>query len=359
MADVDGALTSCLHEYLQRISFPLPDDGSLPASTLKTLWQVHTQHALNISFENLSFVHHKLKAKERPIDVDALHNRIVRGGRGGMCQEMNSLLFHNLKLLGFDCYQGLASVVVQGSLRPAKTPFEGLVTSKNLGATIDVVGSHQIIFTCVNGAWYLCDVGFGGMGILEPLLLRAYDEPQEDSSSHNSSPDVQQQQQDWELLPGAAAAATAGCPGESHQSGSRFRLRRGVIGSAELLPADQAAGHPEALSHVGWYLQCCVKGNWEDVYYFNRGVVTHTVIAACAEASFRSHPLFTKHMVVTRPLPDGRMSLTDFVLKVRRQGRPSEQRQLSGEEERDGVLAEVFSINMAASGGDSGGAGQS
>lgn len=62
MAEADSARITYLCEYLQRISFPLPEDGSLPAPTLKTLWQVHTQHALSIPWENLSFVHHKLKA---------------------------------------------------------------------------------------------------------------------------------------------------------------------------------------------------------------------------------------------------------------------------------------------------------
>lgn len=74
----------------------------------------------------------------------------------------------------------------------------------------------QIIFTCVEGAWYLCDVGFGSTGITEPLLLLAHDEAA--ARAANS------QQQQLQPLPGAAAAAAAGCPGESHQSGSRFRL---------------------------------------------------------------------------------------------------------------------------------------
>lgn len=61
-----------------------------------------------------------------------------------LLQEMNTLLFHYLKLLGFDCYQGMASVVTAGSLKPASKPLEGLVTSKNLGSTVDVMGSHQV-----------------------------------------------------------------------------------------------------------------------------------------------------------------------------------------------------------------------
>lgn len=121
-----------------------------------------------------------------------------------------------------------------------------------------------------------------------------------------------------------------------------------MIGSAEPLPYATAASHPEAQSHVGWYLQCYLAGAWTDVYYFNRSVVLQSVINACAEASFRGHPLFTRRLVVTMPLLDGRMTLADFTLKIRRQGEPTERRELGSEEERDAVLAEVFGINMDA-----------
>jgi arylamine N-acetyltransferase len=210
----------------------------------------------------------------------------------------------------------------------------------------------QIIFTCVDGAWHLCDVGFGGLGIAEPIFLQAYDEAAAAAANTIAANGEQQQQQQqaepWAVLPGAAAAAAAGCPGESHQCGSRFRLRRGVINSAQHLPADQAASHPEALSHVGWYLQCFAGGQWVDVYYFTRTLVTQPVISACAEASFRTHPLFNNHMVVTKPLEDGRATLMDWVLKVRRNGEVVERRELASEEERDAVLADVFGINLEA-----------
>lgn len=55
--------------------------------------------------------------------------------------------------------------------------------------------------------------------------------------------------------PDCKAHDDAKAPGDSVQAGTRFRLRRGVLGSAEQLSAAQAMDHPEALSHVGWYLQ--------------------------------------------------------------------------------------------------------
>jgi hypothetical protein len=61
-----------------------------------------------------------------------------------LLQEMNPLLLANLQRLGFDCYQGMASVVLADSFKPAEQPFEGLVTSKNLGDTITCMGTHQV-----------------------------------------------------------------------------------------------------------------------------------------------------------------------------------------------------------------------
>lgn len=143
---------------------------------------------------------------------------------------------------GYDCYSGLAAVVTAGSQQPAAEPFEGLVTSHNLGSTQKCDGTHQIILTKVDDLWYLCDVGFGGQGLVAPVLLRAYDDV---DAAHN--PTQQQPPADW-----------LEAHGEYLQAGTRFRLRRGVLGSAELLSAAAVATHPEKDSFVGYYLQVCV-----------------------------------------------------------------------------------------------------
>jgi arylamine N-acetyltransferase len=96
-----------LQQYLQRIQFPPGGQAGLPAASLENLAVIHRQHAYNIPFENLLFVHHRLKGTERPVDQASLDKRIVQRQRGGMCQEMNALMLHKLKLLGkeFDvCY---------------------------------------------------------------------------------------------------------------------------------------------------------------------------------------------------------------------------------------------------------------
>lgn len=92
-----------LMEYLDRINHTLVTNGhgvELPSPTVENLFRIHKQHCLNIPFENLLFVHHKLRGTERLVGPDDLHRRLVQNARGGMCQEMNALLLRNLKILG-------------------------------------------------------------------------------------------------------------------------------------------------------------------------------------------------------------------------------------------------------------------
>lgn len=131
-------------------------------------------------------------------------------------------------------------MVVDGTLQPASQPLEGLVSSDNLGSTQQCFGSHFIALVSVKGHTYLCDVGAGPKGLAEPLLLRAYD----DTDSSSSSPTQQLPPADW-----------LNQQGESQQYGLRYRLRRGIMGSAEPLSAPAALTHPERDSFVGYYLQ--------------------------------------------------------------------------------------------------------
>jgi arylamine N-acetyltransferase len=93
--------------------------------------------------------------------------------------------------------------------------------------------------------------------------------------------------------------------------------------------------------------QHCIKGVWGDMYWFSRVPVTPSVLKACSDHSFNSHPLFTQHMVVARTLPGGRLSLYDFVHKRRMDGQPTQERQLQSEEERDAVLQQDFGLDLS------------
>jgi hypothetical protein len=129
-------------------------------------------------------------------------------------------------------------MVVDGTLQPASEPVTGLVSSDNLGSTQQCFGSHYIAFVKVDGCTYLCDVGAGPKCLVEPVLLRAYDD------TDSSGPSGQPPPADW-----------LAAHGEYQQCGMRFRLRRGIMGSAEPLSTEAAMTHPERDSFVGYYLQ--------------------------------------------------------------------------------------------------------
>ncbi len=81
-----------LHQYLQRISY-----GGPLSATLATLRSLQRAHLLAIPFENLD-----VQLEEEPsLDIDRIYEKIVTGGRGGWCYEMNALFAWALRELGF------------------------------------------------------------------------------------------------------------------------------------------------------------------------------------------------------------------------------------------------------------------
>jgi N-hydroxyarylamine O-acetyltransferase len=130
-----------LDAYLQNIGFvgePKPD--------LDTLRQIHRQHLLTIPFENLDV---QLRC---PVDLDIqrIYAKIVEGGRGGWCYEMNGLLEWALRETGFDVMR-----LAGGVLRAAHGD----------GA----FGNHLLLCVQLDQPW-IADVGFGD-GFFEPVPL--------------------------------------------------------------------------------------------------------------------------------------------------------------------------------------------
>ena len=121
---------------------------------LRTLRRLQRQHLLSIPFENLD-IHW---GQRIVLDTKAFYDKIVTGGRGGFCYELNGL-FHELLLqVGFESRLVSASVYRDDG---------------SLGPNCD----HAAIIVNINGQNYLVDVGFGDFAA-EPLRIAA-DEPQE------------------------------------------------------------------------------------------------------------------------------------------------------------------------------------
>jgi len=131
-----------LDAYLARIDYAGKRDASA-----KTLHAVHRAHATHIPFENLDI----LLGKAVLLDLGRLQTKLVRNRRGGYCFEQNALLAAALERLGF--------------------PVTRLAARVRFGTNEVRPRTHMVLKAEADGKSWLCDVGFGGWGLLEPIEL--------------------------------------------------------------------------------------------------------------------------------------------------------------------------------------------
>jgi N-hydroxyarylamine O-acetyltransferase len=131
-----------LGAYLRRIGL-----AAAPATDLAGLRSLHFAHATRIPFENLDI---QLGLPIR-LDLDSLQAKLVRKRRGGYCFEHNTLFLAVLRAIGFDVIACEARV--------------------RLGALELLPRTHMLLLVRLEGATWLCDVGFGGEGLLHPVPM--------------------------------------------------------------------------------------------------------------------------------------------------------------------------------------------
>ena len=122
--------------YLDRIGYT----GS-QAPCRENLERLLRTHLETVPFENL-----ECSGTGAPLSnaLDVLFDKVVVRRRGGICFELNTLLYCLLKELGYDCY--MVEVRLYGS--PTNPPRY----------------SHAGVVTILEGKKYYCDVGYGGPG---------------------------------------------------------------------------------------------------------------------------------------------------------------------------------------------------
>ena len=131
-----------LGAYLERIGLQ-----ARPTADLAGLRALHLAHATTIPFENLDI---QMGLPIR-LDLASLQAKLVRRRRGGYCFEHNTLFLAVLKALGFDAL-----------------PCEARV---RLGAVEVLARTHMLLLVRLDGVPWLCDVGFGGEGLLHPVRV--------------------------------------------------------------------------------------------------------------------------------------------------------------------------------------------
>lgn len=127
-----------VEEYLKRLGIYEELDISFDS-----LCKIQQNHLLNIPFENFN-IH---LYKELNLEKDFIFDKIVNKKRGGLCYEMNYLLYLILVTMGFDA-----------ELIGSKT--------KDDGNFFD----HPLIKVFLNNNYYLVDVGFGD-NFMKPIKL--------------------------------------------------------------------------------------------------------------------------------------------------------------------------------------------
>jgi N-hydroxyarylamine O-acetyltransferase len=131
-----------LDAYLRRIGAPV-----VSGSGLQTMQRLHRAHRENILFENLDIQ----AGRDIRLDLDSLQRKLVDGKRGGYCFEHNTLF--------------------GAALREVGLPVTTLLARVRRGPPERWVRTHMLLRVAAEEAVWIADVGFGGTGLLDPMLL--------------------------------------------------------------------------------------------------------------------------------------------------------------------------------------------
>lgn len=248
-----------LSAYLARIGH-----GDLVVADLVTLRAIHIAHAASIPFENLD-IQMGLPIRLQP---DALLTKLVGQRRGGYCFEQNSLLYMALTAIGFDVTRRVARVRMGG----------------------DPGGrSHLMLLVVIEGQPHVCDVGFGGSCLAEPLPL---------------------------------------IEGEYDSAGDRWRLRA----------SDWS---------LGWELEVWRDGGWFGLYWFGEeAVVEYDLVFGNHFTSTHPASRFVQNRVAARTTLTERHTLLNGQYRRRLKGQLVEEIQIPDEAAFRCILAERFLIDL-------------
>lgn len=249
-----------LAAYLQRIGLDEPVQPNVAG-----LQRLHLAHATRIPFENVDVL------LKRPIrlDLESLQQKLVTRRRGGYCFEQNLLFAAALERLGFRVTRLGARVRYRAARVLPRT--------------------HMLLKVDIGGDSWLADAGFGGEGLLHPILIRE------------------------------------GAP--SPQFAWMYRVIR--EGDA-------------------WVLQSQYGGNWNDLYVFTMEP-QHLVDYEMANYYVSTFPesRFVQTLTVQLPLPDERLIIRNHELVTERpegiQTVP-----ISGDDELLDILEDTFRLTFPA-----------
>lgn len=132
------------NEYLARIGF-VQKEGE---SSEEQLFRLHRCHSLSIPFENFT----PFCGEYPSLNPDDIFKKVVRNRRGGYCFELNLLFQQLLEDFGYQ-------------VRP-------IFCRPYSGEGVKLPLTHRMMLVFLGEKTWLADVGLGGNGWIEPLLLQ-------------------------------------------------------------------------------------------------------------------------------------------------------------------------------------------
>lgn len=250
-----------LDAYLARISYNGPLENSR-----RTFYEIHKLHVRTIPFENLD----PLSGHPISINLQDIEEKLIHRRRGGYCFEHNSLFSAALQQLGFTVSPSISRVRWQTDPSQA-TP-----------------ASHMVLVVTVDGEDYLADVGFGGLGLIEPISLEM-----------------------------------------------------GKIQHEDFEPRRVVQSGPETVHQIR------INGEWSDVYQFSNN---HAYPIDLEMANWYSctHPKarFTRSLLVTLATEQGRKAITDDEFMVRIGTQKSVRTKINSQEELEKLLDAEFRLSI-------------
>jgi N-hydroxyarylamine O-acetyltransferase len=200
-----------LHDYLVRVGV---EDGLPP--TADTLRRLHVAHREAFLFENVAIQ----TGGAISVALDAIERKFIDEGQGGYCFEHNTLFAAVLREHGFQPITLLGRVRRGPPERWART--------------------HMVLKVPADGDTWLADVGFGGVGLLEPIRLHEGAAAEQGSLSYH----LRRERSDDDGTPGGVWVLAMRDPAQVHDGGAAP-----MMDMYEFSEDPQTAGDVEVANH--------------------------------------------------------------------------------------------------------------
>lgn len=161
--------------FFQRIGM---DSDTVVEMTADFLGRIQTNCVTHIAYENLDILENK------PIELapDALYEKIVARSRGGYCFELNGLLTHMLREMGFTVSERFARYLRGESEIPMRR--------------------HRVTVVHLDTGDYMCDIGVGQIAPRLPLKIEENTVQAQNGETYRFTKDIKHGWILWDLHDG-------------------------------------------------------------------------------------------------------------------------------------------------------------